>query len=70
MADGFYRLSRIEKLTSSISTFQLKSEGNNVSLVGLFLAMVLMENILFRGWIGERLRVGVLLSGQFLGRHS
>ena len=31
-------------------------------LVGLFLVMVLMDKVLFEGWIGERLRVGVLLS--------
>ena len=31
---------------------------------------MLMDKVLFGGWIGERLRVGVLLSERFLGRHS
>ena len=29
-----------------------------------------MDRVLFGDWIGERLRVGVLLNGRFLGRHS
>ena len=41
----------------------MKSKGKNVSLVGLLLVVVVMDKVLFGGWIGERLRVGVLLSG-------
>ena len=41
----------------------IEIKGQNVSLVGLFFVMVLMDKVLFGDWIGERLRVGVLLSG-------
>ena len=44
--------------------------GRIIPCDGAFLVMVHMDKVIFGGWIGERLRVGVLLSGRFLGRHS
>ena len=72
MADDFYKLARIEKLTRESQYMSIPVEIRRVEcqLGRIIPCDGAYGQGTFRGWIGERLRVGVLLSRRFLGKHS